>query len=313
MNPFLFSLNSVGPILIMILLGVVLRQFKQIDDHLAAKLNKLCFNVFIPFQIYKSAYQADLSAAFDLNVMLYIVLSICVIIALLCLIVPRILKDRNQIGSYIQGVFRGNIALIALSLMQEMYGDKGVQSISLVVIVNIVIANVAATAIFAYFAGDQKPAIKPLLKSIMMNPYLIAAFLGLITALIAPPIPTLVSKSISSIAAVGTPLALASLGATLNLKDLKTSGALSMSAALLRQLVIPAIVIPLAILLGFRNESLGIVLCMFAAPTAAGSYVLAKNMNSDHVLAGQILLMTTILSFFTMLVCITCLKALHFM
>jgi predicted permease len=37
-----------------------------------------------------------------------------------------------------------------------------------------------------------------------------------------------------------------------------------------------------------------------AAPVAVSSYIMAKDMNSDHVLAGQLVVLTTVLCGFTL-------------
>ena len=52
--------------------------------------------------------------------------------------------------------------------------------------------------------------------------------------------------------------------------------------------------------LGFTGTSLGCVFIVFGGPAAVSSYIMAKQMKSDHELASQILLISTLMSLFTM-------------
>jgi len=312
-NPFLFSFNSVMPILLMVLVGILLRMMKWVDDDFAGRLNDLCFKFFIPVQIYAGIYHTDFNTAFDGGVLSFSLIATVVIFVLVCLIVPLFVKNKASQGAYIQGVFRGNIALIGTSLMQTLYGTPGVALMGVVMPVLVLLYNVCATWALARFSGNGNPDFKTVSKKIITNPFLIAAVLGLLTTVIKPPVPTVINSTISSLGAVGTPLALISLGATLKLSQLKNSGLLALSAGIIRQFIIPVAVLGLAVLLGFREIRLGVLLCIFLTPVASGSYVLAKSMKADHVLAAQILLMTTCLSFVSMLIALTLFRALGYL
>ena len=313
MNPFSFSFNAVAPILVMVLLGIFLYRIKAVDDDLAAKLNRICFSLFVPMQVFKGVYRTNLKAVVDTQLLVFTIVSTLIVIGLACALVPRVIKGRPSQGAFIQGIFRGNIALIGLSLMTGLYGSESAGLVSLVIALTIILYNASATYILLVFSGEGKISGKNILKKIVTNPYLISCTLGLIIAYLQPPLAGWITKSVDDIAGIGTPLALIALGASLRISDVRKSGLLALAAGLIRQAVIPAVVIGVALLLGFRDERLGVIFCIFASPTAVGSYVLAKNMHSDHVLAGQILLMTTLLSFFTMMIGLTLLRSLGFL
>lgn len=79
---------------------------------------------------------------------------------------------------------------------------------------------------------------------------------------------------------------------------------------LLKQLVLPAAALSLAVWVGFRGGELGAVFILFMAPSAVSSYIMAKNMRSDSQLAAQILMGTTFVSPFTMCLGIYLLRSL---
>ena len=68
--------------------------------------------------------------------------------------------------------------------------------------------------------------------------------------------------------------------------------------------------IPVAVLLGFRNQELVAALIMLASPTTVTSYVMAKSMDNDEVLSSSIIVLTTVLSSITLTGWIFILRAL---
>ncbi|MBQ3126757.1 MAG: AEC family transporter [Clostridia bacterium] len=72
-----------------------------------------------------------------------------------------------------------------------------------------------------------------------------------------------------------------------------------MTASLIKTIALPIVFLTIGILLGFRGIELSVILILFGAPAAVSSYIMAKNMKSDHELAGQILLWTTLLCLIT--------------
>ena len=63
-----------------------------------------------------------------------------------------------------------------------------------------------------------------------------------------------------------------------------------------------------AIQYGFKNEDLGIIFILFACPTAVASFIMADAMGVNSKLAGNIVLVTTVLSVFTIAVGLFILK-----
>ena len=61
-------------------------------------------------------------------------------------------------------------------------------------------------------------------------------------------------------------------------------------------LLLPGIFLPLAAALGFRRSELIAILIMTGSPTTVASFVMAKSMHADGVLASNAVLLSTILS-----------------
>jgi predicted permease len=122
----------------------------------------------------------------------------------------------------------------------------------------------------------------------------------------------MVDKTLSSLANATAPLALLIVGADFEgAKAIKKLG-LSVGATLIKLVVQPAIVLPIAIWLGFREQELVAIVVMLAAPTTVASYIMARSMKNDEVLAGSIVVLTTLLSSVTLTLIVYILRSLQY-
>ena len=312
MDILTFSFNGVAPICVMVLLGMLLRKIGLISHELANGMNKLCFQLFIPLKIFTQIAATDLTASVNMTTILFSFFATLIVLILLCLVTPRFLQG-PRCGEFIQGVYRSNTAILGLPLLANLYGESACTALALAMPALIIQYNTLSPIVLTNFAQGKKVSAKAMLLKIVSNPFLIAAVLGVICAALKIKWPVFLEKTASSLSAVGTPLALISLGAVTRMSDFRNSGKLAFSASVLRLVLIPAVMLPLAALLGIRGEQMAAVVCFFCTPTAVGGYVLAKNLDGDGELAGQILLQTTMLSFMTMFATIAILRSLNLM
>lgn len=309
MQALVFSFNGVAPIALMVLLGMVLRRRGIMDDKSANVVNKLCFELFIPIKVFAQLYRADLSADVDVKTLLFILCATLVVLIALVVLVPRFVQKGTHCGEFIQGVFRGNSAILGLPLVISLYGESAGTALALPLPLVIIIYNIFSPMVLARYAEGEKPNARAMLKKVATNPFLIAAVAGLLVSLTGITPPQFLSSTLNSLGAVGSPLALIGLGAMTRMRDFQNAGALAFKASVLRLVVIPALVLPAAALMGIQGVDMAAVVCFFCTPTAVGGYVLAKNMDGDGELAGQILLQTTLLSLITMFVTLLALSA----
>ena len=81
----------------------------------------------------------------------------------------------------------------------------------------------------------------------------------------------------------------------------------------MRLILFPLGVIIAGILLGFRDAELAILLTMSGSPVAVSSYTMAQQMGGDDKLAGQLVVLSSILCIVTMFLWIFTLKQFAFM
>lgn len=104
---------------------------------------------------------------------------------------------------------------------------------------------------------------------------------------------------------------LISLGANFKMTDINSRLIPAAMASLIKLVLLPLAFIPLAVYLGFRGPSLIAILIMLGAPSAISGYVMAKEMDNDHILMSNIVVLTTLFSSVTFTLWIFALKSLN--
>ena len=71
-------------------------------------------------------------------------------------------------------------------------------------------------------------------------------------------------------------------------------------AVLLKLVILAGVFLPIAVTVGFRTEKLIAILVMLGSATTVSSYVMARNMGHKGVLTSSVVMLTTLLSAFTL-------------
>lgn len=145
--------------------------------------------------------------------------------------------------------------------------------------------------------------------NILKNPIILAIAAGIAISLLRIDFPAVVDKTVASLAAMASPLALIAIGAGFEGKKALAKLKPSCAAAFLKLVGFAAIFLPAAVLFGFRNEKLIALLVMLASPTTPSCYIMAKNMHNDGVITSSIIVLTTLFSAFTLTMWIYILKS----
>ena len=125
-------------------------------------------------------------------------------------------------------------------------------------------------------------------------------------------LPELVLDVVQDLSGLTTPLSFLSIGVTLKLGSVAKKKCL-VSGVLLRLVLIPMVIIPLAVLCGFRGQELCALMILFAAPTAVSSYPMAVAMDADGDFAAQMVAYTTIFCLPTIFFCTLLLNSMGWM
>ncbi len=303
MENFIFSLNSTIPIFLMIVLGWVLMQVKIFNKNFTSVIDRYVFDVALPVMLFRDISTASIQDIFDLRFVLFCVIVTTIMFMGVWALTAVFMKDKSMVGAFSQAAARSSTAVLGIAFVQNMYGNTGMTPLMLVAAVPLF--NIYSVIILTVCSNDQKEknmvsTVKRALINIVTNPIIIGIAVGLIFSVINVQLPQIVLTTVNNISQTATPMALLSLGAAFEgrkaIKKIKPT----IIATVIKLILIPALVFPAAIAIGFRNSALVAILVMVGTPTTVTCYIMAKNMGNDEVLTSSIIVMSTLLSSVTM-------------
>lgn len=290
------TLNIVLPIFLLIVLGLLLRLAGVLDQDGCAKMNSFCFRVLVPAMIFYNIYTADTETLASPRLLLFCLFSVTAAFGVLMLVVPRLEKDRGRAGVMVQGIFRSSFVVLGMGLATSMYPG---QDMSIIAIASTVVAplfngySVVALEVFS----QKRPDLKKIALDVVRNPLIIASGLALLMLLSGIRFPAAVESTIHSISGTATTISLIVLGGGLTFEGMGSYRRALAVAVVCKLFVLPALFLPVAVWMGFREMELLCLLILFASPSPVTASIMARNTpGADWQLAGQIVVFSTTLS-----------------
>ena len=294
MSVFVFALNAIFPILFFIILGYVLKKRIFSSEERIAGLSKLCAEILLPCTLFYPTATTNFSDSTSRNLTLFCSIFTLTAIALLCILIPRFIKNKASAKSIIQGGFRGNLMVISLTLLTTMYGDVGTRTASVAVAVNVAIYNIMAVIVLSDFSGKFSAArLFQIIYQVLRSPLLIGAVFGILFSLLGIRLPPTLDSIVSKLAVCGSCLSMVVLGANFTVRHAIQKLRLSSIAVAIKVMLLPAVSVICAYALGFRGIELSCVFAIMGAPTSTNSAVIATSLGCDGALSGEIVVLST--------------------
>lgn len=307
MENLILSFNIVLPIFLILSLGYILKKLKILDELTTKNMNSVNFKVFLPLLLFYNVYKTDLSVVFNPKLLIFSIISVILVFLLLFIIIPLLEKDNRKRGVIIQGIFRSNFVIFGVPVCEALFGQNATGVASMLIAIVVPLFNFLAVICLEIYRGGNIN-FKKIIKGIITNPLIIASIIGLFFIYFKIKLPTPIEKTINDISKIATPLAFILLGSSFTFSAFSLYIKQLSITILGKLIIVPGIVLYIAALLGFRNIELTCLLSVFASPTAVSSYTMAEQMDGDSILAGQIVVLTSIISIITVFLWIFILK-----
>lgn len=309
MESFLVAINAVIPFLCYISFGYAMKVKGVVKEDFLQQLNKMVFKVMYPFMTFYNIYKADASSLPRPIMLIFSGVSILVLEVILVFIVPKIVKENPKRGVIIQAIYRSNFVLFGLPLTISVFGDTAASVAAMVVTVVVTIYNTTSVVILEMFNSEGKTTVKSLLLNVAKNPLLQGAVVGLIFFFLGIKVPKSLLTPIAAFADMTSPLALFVLGGTLHFNAIQGNLKYLVPTLSFKLFALPAIMLAIAYQFGLRGLELFLLLAIYGTPVAAASYPMAQNMGGDGELAGQFVVISTVVSVATLFLWIFFLKS----
>ena len=294
------ALEAVLPFLVYLGIGYLVVRTRMADVPFMNRLNRIAFRVLFPFLMFYNIYKGSAEEMPSPLLILAAVISIFLLVVALMLAVPRLVAGNPQRGVIIQGIFRSNYLLYGLPLTLSVFGDAYAGIAGIMVMIVVAEFNTCAVVVLEIFNGEGKVNWKDLPVRLVKNPLMQGCVLGLIFFLAGIRLPKCLESPVAGLSGMVTPLALFTLGGTLQFSAIRKNARMLTTILLVKLVLLPVAMLILGYcIIGLRRVELFLYLMVFATPVATSSYPMAMNMGGDGELAGQLVFLSTVISLVT--------------
>ena len=304
-----FTANIVAPVFLIIAVGYLAKKRKIINEVFVDVTSKFVFRISLPVFIFLEISELDLSQVFDIDQIVFITSATFITYLLIWIGTFPYIKNPEDKSAFIQGAFRGNYAIVGLALISNLFGDDALGKATLILAFLLPVYNVLAVIVLTVPKHQGKINFKSIIADIIFNPLILAVIIALPFSFFKIRLPEMFISTGNYFADLALPIALVGIGGSLNMENLKRASTLAFFSSIIKIVILPLILTFAAIFLGYRNDDLGIMFIVFACPTAIASFVMADVMGANSKLAGNIIMITTLGSVFTIAIGILMLKS----
>ncbi|MCR5599545.1 MAG: AEC family transporter [Ruminococcus sp.] len=315
MNNLIFSLNATVPVFLMMVFGWFVHRIKLLDDNATSQVNRFVFRALLPALLFMDLSTADFRAVWDGKFVLFC-MCVTVLSVGIAVIYSMICGKGHERGEIIQASYRSSAAILGIAFVNNIYGHSTMAALMIVGTVplyNIIaVTTLAVTSPDTDKAKDRASLVKSTVKSIVTNPIILGIVVGIGWSLLKIPQPVILSKSVTYLGNMATPLSLISLGASFRFNDAKGKFRVTLGIACIKLVLFCSIFLPIAIKLGFRGEKLIAILVMLGSATTSSCFVMAKNFGHKGIITAFAVMLTTLCSAFTLTGWLFILKTLNY-
>ena len=287
------------------------KKINVINENFVDVTSKFVFNVSLPALVFINIAEIDLSTAIDLTQIIYIYAATIISFSFIWLFTIPFIKDAKNQSVFVQGAFRSNFAIVGFAIISKLFGSYALGKAAIVLAFILPLYNVLAVIVLTVpFRKERKLNLKSMLIEIVLNPLIVAVIIGLPFSYFKLTIPSVVNSTAGFLSELALPLALIGIGGSLNLQNIRKASGLAFTSSAIKVILIPFFLTLGSYYFDFRGLDLGIMFILFACPTAIVSFIMAEAMGANSKLAGNIVLISTVASVFTIAAGIVIMKEL---
>lgn len=311
MHLFLDIINIVLPVFSVIALGWLLRRWGLIDALFLKQTNKLVYYVCLPLLLFYKIGTADFFTNFNGRLIFGSVAAVT--ITFIASYFYTVLRNypANARGVFSQGCFRGNIAYMGLAITLNAYGETGLTKAGILMGFLVPFLNLFAilALLWPHRSDAEHRSATFWLRQVILNPLIIASFMGIIWSFFDLPTPLVFERSLKIASGMTLPLALLAIGGGFSLERLRGDLVKASLVSGIKTVWMPILAAILLIAMGVRGMDLGIGVLIAGTPAATANYIMADQLKGDAELAGTIVMLSTLLSAATYTVALLILRS----
>ena len=295
-------LNNLFPVFALVGLGALLKRINLTSEAFLKASDRLVYFIFFPAMLF---WKIGSAPAMDTGTWDLILASLCAVMAIYvisALCIKFFGVTSFAAGSFSQACYRFN-TYVGMAVIMNALGETGVSRFGILIGFLIPFINVLAVSTLIWFSGQDfntRQRLNITLRALVSNPLIVGCLAGIAYAHTIGRFPVFIDNTFRLAASVSLPLALLSVGGTLTLKSLRQHLGHVSLAAIVKLLCLPLAGYLFLTLFDASRLSFQVGMIFFALPTSPAIVVLSSQLNSDTEFASAGIVLSTILSFFSM-------------
>jgi predicted permease len=290
---------------LIILVGALFKSFgvgKENAESIRKTINITVFNIFLPALCVKTVYLSKIDRE------LFLVPAVAGITVLSSLLLSfgvyhflgkKIGLKASETGVLIISATFGNVTYLGMPVLTSLYGEEAAKYA--------IFYDLFATTPLLWLVGvplatrygDGKIAITDSLKNIISLPPIWAIIIGMILNFFDIPLTNLLMKTLDMFSSLVILLMIFSIGLTITIQKIKNIP-IVIPAIIIKLVIVPFISFIIASFIGLKEKALSSCIIEGAMPTMVLSLLISAQYKLDTQLSAFIIVVTTILSFFTL-------------
>ena len=295
MASFTELLSLEGLMFLCAVCGIVMKRRKILPDNAREVLTDLVMNLILPASIIHSFEMEFNMTVLKKFAVILIIAAAAQVISMICANLfwnrqPKNLKAVFQYGTQVS-----NAGFLGLPVTEGVLGAEGLMYASVFLIPQRIVMWTAGIAYFTSSA-DWKGTFKKLAK----NPCIIAVYIGFFLMLTQFQLPVMIENTLVKLAACTTPLTSILIGIMVADVDYRSLiSPMMFVLVFVRQLLLPGLVFLGCALLHIDPILTGVSVLLVGMPVGSTAPILAAKYGGDYIFAGKCVILSTVLSLFT--------------
>ncbi|MEL6747580.1 MAG: AEC family transporter [Pseudomonadota bacterium] len=286
-------LLALAPIFLTIALGAGLSRHVFTEPQFWAAIEKACFFILFPAILLRTMATADTGTLAFAAIAAAFLCGVAVQVGLLIALRPVLTRGLGLTDPSFTSLFQGALrwhGFIGLAVVTALYGPREIAIVAIAIAVLVPALNIAAIIVLLRYGDVGTDIVRPrIITQIVLNPFIQAIAVGLFLNLTGIGLPEPLFTAVNFLAGGALGLSLLTVGAGLRAPENLSSIGAVVFASGYRLLLNPLIMFVSLTLFGITGVDRTVGVICAAVPTAASSFIMARQMGGDAPLMANII------------------------
>lgn len=291
--------GALGPLFLLILLGVGFGYWRWPHDSFWAQMERFIYYALFPAMLVATLATADV-AQVPVGRLALVLLGA---MALFGVLLWQLRRWLGLSGAAFTSVFQGAVRFntyVGVAGAAALHGQLGVTTAAVAVALMVPVVNVLCVGSFVAAGTLGSASLGKSVMALAKNPLIVSCLVGIALNLTGIGLPGWSDATISLLGSAALPLGLIAVGVGLRPMALLRIDRGVVATNVVKLVLMPAVVVVLAWLLGLDPVSRDIAVLFAALPTATSAYILARQLGGDADLMAAIITGQTLLAMLTL-------------